>query len=64
MYGESNMETYNSICKLESQWEFALWLREVKQGVCDDLEGLEGEEDGREHLLFSLVSYPGIFISP
>ena len=24
MYGESNMETYITICKIESQWEFAI----------------------------------------
>ena len=24
MYGESNMETYNAICKIDSQWEFAV----------------------------------------
>ena len=24
MYGESNMETYNTICKIDSQWEFAV----------------------------------------
>ena len=24
MYGESNMETYIIICKLDSQWEFAV----------------------------------------
>ena len=23
MYGKSNMETYMTICKIESQWEFA-----------------------------------------
>ena len=23
MYGESNMETYITICKIDSQWEFA-----------------------------------------
>ena len=23
MYGESNMETYNTICKIDSQWESA-----------------------------------------
>ena len=27
MYGESNMEIYNTICKIDSQWEFAVWLR-------------------------------------
>ena len=48
MYGESNMETYNTICKIDSQWEFALWLRELKQGLCDNLEGWDVERDGRE----------------
>ena len=24
MYGESNMETYITICKIDSQWEFAV----------------------------------------
>ena len=24
MYGESNMETYTTICKIDSQWEFAI----------------------------------------
>ena len=27
MYGESNMETYITICKTDSQWEFAVCLR-------------------------------------
>ena len=27
MYGESNMETYITICKIDSQQEFAAWLR-------------------------------------
>ena len=39
MYGESNMETYISICKIESQWEFFVCLRELKQGLCINLEG-------------------------
>jgi len=24
MYGESNMETYITICKIDNQWEFAI----------------------------------------
>ena len=32
MYGKSNMETYITICKIDSQWEFAVWLRKLKQG--------------------------------
>ena len=46
MYGESNMETYHTICKTDSQWEFALWLRELKHGLCDNLEGGVGREMG------------------
>ena len=47
MYGKSNMETYITICKIDSQWEFAVWLRELKQGLCINLEGWNGEgEDG------------------
>ena len=38
MYGESNMETYITICKADSQWEFAVCLRELKQGLCINLE--------------------------
>ena len=41
MYGESNMETYNTICKTDSQREFAVWLRKLKQGLCINLEGRE-----------------------
>ena len=48
MYGESNMETYVTICKVDSQWEFAVCLREFKQQLCINLEGWHGEGDGKE----------------
>ena len=48
MYGKSNMETYITICKVNSQWEFVVWLRKFKQGLCIDLEGWDGEGDGKE----------------
>ena len=48
MYGKSNMETYITICKIDSQREFAVWLRKLKQGLCNNLEGLDGEGDERE----------------
>ena len=48
MYGKSNMETYITICKRESQQELALWVRKLKQGLCINLEGWDGEGDGRE----------------
>ena len=38
MYGKSNMETYITICKLDSQREFDIWLRKLKQGLCISLE--------------------------
>ena len=45
MYGKSNMETD---IKIESQWEFAVWFRKLKQGLRTNLEGWDGEGDGRE----------------
>ena len=48
MYGGNNMETYITICKIDSQWEFAVWLRKLKQALCINLEGEDGEGDGRE----------------
>ena len=48
MYGKSNTETYITMCKTDSQWEFAVWLRKLKQGLCINLEEWDGEGDGRE----------------
>ena len=48
MYGESNMETFLTICKIDSQRKFAVWLRKLKQGLCISLEGWDGEGEGRE----------------
>ena len=48
MYGKSNMETYIVLCKIDSQWEFAVWLRKLNQGLCINLEECDGEGDGRE----------------
>ena len=42
------METYITICKIDSQQELAVWLRKLKQGPCINLEGWNGERDGRE----------------
>ena len=43
MYGENNMEIYTTICKIDSQWEFTVWLRKLKEGLCINLEGCNGE---------------------
>ena len=45
-YGKSNMETYITICKIDGQREFAVWLRKLKQGLC--INGRwEGSPKGR-----------------
>ena len=40
------METYITICKIDSQQEFAVCLRKLKQGLGINLEGWNGEGDG------------------
>ena len=48
IYGKSNMETYITMRKIDNQWEFAVWHRKLKQRLCINLEGWDGEGDGRE----------------
>ena len=48
IYGKSNLETYTTICKIDSQQEFAVWLRKLKQGLSINLERWDGEGDGKE----------------
>ena len=48
MYGESNMETYITVRKIDSQQEFAVCLMDLKQELCINLEGWDGEGGGRE----------------
>ena len=48
MYGKSNMEIYITICKIDIQQEFAVWVRKLKQGLSINLEGWDAKGDGRE----------------
>ena len=48
MYGKSNKETYITIYKIDSQQEFTVWLQKLKQGLYINLEGWDGEGDGKE----------------
>ena len=48
MYVENNMETYITICKIDSQQEFTVCLRKLKEGLCINLEGRDREGNGRE----------------
>ena len=44
MYGQSNMETYIIICRIDRQREFAVCLRKLKYGLCINLDGCDGQE--------------------
>ena len=46
MYGQSDMGTHIATCNVDSQWEIAVWLRKLKQGLCVSLGGWGGEGDG------------------
>ena len=48
MYQNSNMGTYITIGKIDSQREFAVWLRKLKQGLCINLEWWDGREFQKE----------------
>ena len=48
MYGKNNMDTYITICKIDSPRECAKCFRKVKQGLCINLEGWDGEGYERE----------------
>ena len=48
MCGESNMEMYITICKIDSQWEFANMTQGTQTGLRNKLEGWDGKGDGRD----------------
>ena len=52
------METHITICKIDSQQEFAIWLRKLKQGLCINLGGWDGEGDGKEFQKGGDISIP------
>ena len=58
MYGERNMETYITVCKIDSQWEVAIRLGELRHGLCNNLEVWDGEEGGRGNLWGEDVCMP------
>ena len=40
MYGKNNMETYVTICKIDSQWIFSVWIRKLKTGALYQSRGM------------------------
>ena len=46
------METYFTVCKIDSQREFAVRLRKLKQGLCIYLDGWDGGGGGEKGVRF------------
>ena len=46
MYGKGNMETYITICKIDSQQEFAIGHSKLIPGICVNIEGWDGVGHG------------------
>ena len=42
------MEAHITICKIDSQQKFAIWLSKLKHGLCINLEWWDGVGDGRD----------------
>ena len=42
------LQIHSTICKIDGQWEFAVWFRELNPGLCDNLEEWDGDGGGRE----------------
>ena len=56
MYEESNVETYITICKIDSQWELPVCLRKLKRALYQSRgvgcrEKWEGGSKGREYFI-------------
>ena len=63
MYEESDMEAYVTIYKIDSQWEFAVWLRELISGLCNNLEGSDGDGGSRGKGTCVYLGFPGSSVS-
>ena len=50
------LQIHSTICKIDGQWELIVWFRELKPGLCDNLERWDGEgggtevQEGRDHM--------------
>ena len=46
--GDNSVKTHTfTICKTESQWEFAAWPRELEPELCDNLQGWDRGSRGK-----------------
>ena len=62
MYGKSDMEIYGTICKIDSKFEFAVWLRKLKQGLCINLEWWDGKGGGMGREMGGRFKREGIYV--
>ena len=51
------METYITMCKIDSQGEFAVWLRKLKQGSVATERGGIGKEMGGKFKMEGICAY-------
>ena len=52
------METYITVCEIDSQGESAVWLKKLKQAICINLEGWDGDGDGRKFQKGGIICIP------
>ena len=52
-----------TICKTDSQWEFAVQLRELNQGLGSSLEGWDGERGGMGREVGEMFKWEGTWVN-
>ena len=55
---ESDMETYITMCEIDSQREFAIWLRNLSRGSVSTWRGEMGREMGGRFKREGIYVYP------
>ena len=61
MIWENSIETYITMCKIDSQWEIEVWYREPNLVLCNNLEVRDGAGGGREVKEGGEYVYPWLF---
>ena len=61
---EQHGNIYSTICKTHSQWKFAVWLRELKPVLCDNLEGWDGRSKREGTYVYLWVTHVDVWQKP
>ena len=59
MYAKSKTETYVTMCKIDSQWEFAVWAQETQTGALYQSRGVGwgGRKEGGSKVRGYMYTY-------